>query len=947
MPVASLRGRPYAQEMLVGRAGLSPVMVGRSAELSRLRGLVGASTAPAVALIAGEAGIGKTRLVQELVHEVPPGTVVLAGQADPGTVGRPMELFLDALRRADLTEHSALAAVVADGSLPADDRVRAAVDLVRELTGGRPGLLVFEDLHWADSESLTVFERVVEPDGGPLLAVGTYRPDGFSRRHPAAELLPRLERRHSVTHLHLGRLGPPEVSMFLAAVFEQDPSFRTVDALHQRTGGNPFFLEELVAHAGDLSPEALATAPLPWTVTEIVRSQLDGLDPEVRSIVAAASVLGRRVAFDLLAAVTRTEEATLIELLRAGVDSGLLVEVDQDVFSFHHELSREAIKEGLLGRERRRIHEAALAALCDAGSHDHVAITHHARGAGRYDQMVEAARLGAHESLQLGSTYQALQLAEMGLTEADDDLDLRATATRAAWLAGLLDEATEHGDLWLRQARAVGDLREEAAALSQRMRVAYEVGDLAGMESFTDALIDTIDRLDDDEERARAMTFVAQSYMLRDQVGPTCEWADKAASIATANGFDGVRLAALVEKGSVLVLEPSTAAEGRDLLHAAAEEAERVGDHVLAARALVNLVWQARQSSKVQEARELVLRMRRHAEAAGFDSLASHARVEAMAVLAAVDGDLDAAIAVLDEGAREDPGHALARNRRWLGVLRAGLALEAGDLEAAMAHTADAKPPTARSLVGVLGLDAHLAARLGDLPRTRACLAELADAFADEGYASPSQLHDLVAAALRAGLTPDELRPFVELAGIFPGNRLPVSHPWRQLIDAQLAEASGDLVSAASLYAAAAASTDEATGVLARHRGTAHVGAARCLIGLGSLAEAREHVEAAGPLLDRWRGWRVEELEAVRRRLGIGSEVAGPEALTPREREVVALLAEGLTNAALAERLYISPRTAAVHVSNILAKLSMGSRTEVAAWAVRQGLTSGSDPVRA
>jgi predicted ATPase len=83
--------------MLVGRSGLSPVMVGRAAELDRLARLVGARDEPAVALVAGEAGIGKTRLVQELVTQVPAGTVVLAGQADPGSESRPMELFLDSL----------------------------------------------------------------------------------------------------------------------------------------------------------------------------------------------------------------------------------------------------------------------------------------------------------------------------------------------------------------------------------------------------------------------------------------------------------------------------------------------------------------------------------------------------------------------------------------------------------------------------------------------------------------------------------------------------------------------------------------------------------------------------------------------------------------------------------------------------------------------------------
>jgi DNA-binding CsgD family transcriptional regulator len=206
--------------------------------------------------------------------------------------------------------------------------------------------------------------------------------------------------------------------------------------------------------------------------------------------------------------------------------------------------------------------------------------------------------------------------------------------------------------------------------------------------------------------------------------------------------------------------------------------------------------------------------------------------------------------------------------------------------------------------------------------------------------AYPSQTHDVLAAALRAGLTPAEMRPLVDHVGSYVGHRLPATNPWRRLLDAQLAEAEGRAGDAAALYVAAAEELGSAPEVLAGHRGTAHVGAARGLIAEGRLDEARRQAEAAAPFLARWRGWRVDELRAVQRRLGLGPEPSGPEALTPREREVAALLAEGLSNAQVAERLYISPRTAAVHVSNILAKLGMASRTEVAAWVVRDGMAA-------
>jgi DNA-binding CsgD family transcriptional regulator len=961
--------RSYAHGVLVGRTGLSPVMVGRAAELDRLVGLVGARRAPVVALVAGEAGIGKTRLVQELVRRVPAGTLVLAGQADPGTVGRPMELFLDAIAPPVAAPAGApgrevgggdaggrgpgggdggpdgLLAVVRDADRPADERVRAGVELVRRLARGRTALAVFEDLHWADSESVAVFERLAEPapagEDGPsgLVLLGTYRPDGLSRRHPAAEALPRIERRHSVTHVHLDRLSPAEVSNFLAAVYEEEPSFRVVDALHTRTGGNPFFLEELVASTGDRAPSDV-DAPLPWTVSELVRSELDDLDPDVRELVRAAAVLGRRFTFDLLAAVTGAGEGDLIARLRVAVDRGLLVEGDPDVFGFHHELAREAVESGLLGRERRRLHEAALDALRAAGSRDQVALADHARGAGRFDDMVSEARLGARESLALGSSYQALQLAETGLAEVPDDEELLSIAARAAWLAGLLDDAQAHAERWLALARAADDVDHEAAALAVRTRVAYERGDLDAVERHTEALISVVDRLPTDEARARAMAAVAQSYMLREQAEATYEWADKALALAEARGLDRVRMAAMVEKGSMLLMDPARTDEARVLLEAAADEAERAGEHVLAARSLNNLVWHARQWSEVDQVRSLIERMRVQARAAGFDSLAVTDVAASLAHLAAVEGDLDGAIAHLDEAQRVRDGHTGWIRSDWTAVFRAGLALEAGDLDDAERFTERAKPATARTAVAVIGLDLHLACRRGDLARARSLLADLLVACDAEGYTSASQAHDLLSAALAAGLGADEVRPLVERVGHYVNHRLDPGHPWRRLLGAQLAEAEGAVDEAIAGYEAAAETLGAAPEILAGHRGTAHVGAAANLVRAGRLDDARVHAAEAARHLARWRGWRVDQLRAVERRLGIG-EVAGPESLTPREREVAGLLAEGLTNSQLAERLYISPRTAAVHVSNLLSKLGMGSRTEVAAWAIRTGLAEG------
>ena len=925
----------------MGRTGLSPVMVGRAAELDRLAALVDARPAPSVALVAGEAGIGKTRLVQELVAAMPAGTFVLAGQADPGTSGRPLDLVLDALRDAPTEAHADLLAAAGDRDRPADERVQAAVELVRRLAEGRRGLVVFEDLHWADPESVRVFEYLAEPEGGPLLVVGTYRPDALSRRHPAAEMLPRLDRRHRVTHVRLSRLSAADVDSFLTAVHGGSPTYRTVEALHSRTGGHPFFLEELVASAGEAGDEGLDAMPLPWTVAELVRSQLDDLAPDVRQMVTAAAVLGRRVPFDVLAAVTGTTEDELIPRLRAAIDAGLLIEAEPDIFGFHHELAREAIEDTLLGRERRRLHEAALATLKAAGSRDHVAIVHHARAAGRYEDMVQEAREGARESLALGSSYQALQLAEAGLTEAEEDIDLLRSAARAAWLVDFLDDAVDYADRWLHLVRGRGDASGEAQALALRTRVAFERGDVEAMVRFTDDLEGALPRLDEPDQ-ARAMAAIAQSYMLREQADATVEWADRAIALAEAHGLDDVRVAATVEKSSLLIHTSRASPAAWEMLEQAAEEAERTGDHVMAARAFNNLLWHARRWRGAEEVRALIDRAMAHASAGGFDSPAVADRPSALAQLAAEEGDLAAARAHLD--VLDDPGSGLRSSwtrGRFAAVIRAGLALEADDLEAAARHTEEAKPVTERTAPGVFGLELNLAARQRRPEAARELLVPLLKVVADEGSASPAQAHDVISAALSGGLTPDELRPLVDMVGYYVGHRLPDDDPWKLLLEAQLAEAEGRIAEAAEGYVVAAGGLRDALHVLAGQRGTAHVRAARTLIALGRVDEARVHAREAAGHLARWDGWRSAELRAVERRLGLGDEPAGPASLTPREREVAALLAEGLSNAALAERLFISPRTAAVHVSNILAKLGMGSRTEVAAWAASGGLSEG------
>jgi DNA-binding NarL/FixJ family response regulator len=895
-------------------------MIGRADELRRLRGLLDAARdggQPRVALIAGEPGVGKSRMVYELIASLSPHAGTLIGQADPGALGRPFELLLDALDGAAPDAAADLQTAIADPAVGPVERLRAGLDAVRATD---PAVVVFEDLHWADSESVALFERLGDLPGHRLL-VGTYRPGEVDRRNPAADLLTRMERRYPVTYVRLERLSLDDTSALLTAMTGRRPPYRAAVALQNRTGGNPFFLEELVkaAGGGELDLRKLSMDPLPWNLADTLRRQLDELDHTQERVIEAAAVLGRKVPFDLLAVVTGLAEDDLIEVLRELVRRGLLVELGDDEFGFRHALAREAISDQLLGRQRRRLHELAYETLAAADDSDVALIAHHAKGAGRYDDMVAAVRRGVQKYLHIGSTYQALQLAEMGLAEVPDDVELLAAAARSAWLVGLLDDSHRYAKMCLRNAVTAD---ERSRALRLLARVAWESGRREEMASLTDRLSDTIEELPDSEERAAAMAAIAQSYMLRDLTEPALRWADQAVVLAERLKLPDIRITALVEKGSALVNDPAQVDTGRALLREVADDAEKAGVWLAKARAINNLLSTPYPLS-ADEQRDLLEHMRTAAERAGFDALAVAAYFQGRASLAIQDGDLNAAIDAIDDGRRRDQGVLrTSQGEDYHGAFRAGLALEAGDVDLAASISArlmENLSAQSKGRTGLNGLVFHVACRQGDRGAAERALSEvLAAAVGRKMWGD--LLHDLVSAGLFARIEPARLRQLRANMGGSAGN-------WLDLVDAQLAEAERQPATALPCYQRAMLADDLPAAV----RGTAHVGAARCLLALGRRDEAVALLEPAARLLERWGGWRVAELTELRDLLGARPSARESDSqLTPRELEVARLLAEGLTNAELARRLFISPRTAAVHVSNILSKLGVSSRTQVA-----------------
>src|SRR5918995_732792 len=523
---------------------MSPVMVGRARPFARLAGIVDAaevmtSEQPAVALVSGEPGIGKTRLVREIVASLPSRVTTIAVTAQPGSMGRPLDAVTG----------------LVDQSLSGDDVAGAVFDLVGAAAAKGPAVLVIEDLHWIDTASANLVDRIAQQPWSSLVIIATYRPDELSRGQPGGELVLRLERRHSVEQVRLDR----------------------------RTAGVPFVVEELmrVVGPGALVSEVL-DAELPWSLEEAVRQQLDGLEDPSRRVVEALAVYGRAGSFEALLGVTEADEPDLLAALRTLTSAGVVVEVSDDKFWFSHALVADAIVHQLLGRERRRLHERCFEVVRLMPTLDHASLAYHARGAERHDEIPAIARRGAAKYLEKGLTFAALRLADEGLAEAPNDPELLAVATEAAWRLDFLDEALATGLRWVKVAvepsERIDALRFTARLQHEHRNEPEALARIADLESLRSTL-------DDRRLRGVAAWSLAQLHMIAGRSAEATRWAEEALSDARAVGDQLTEARALVERAGACIVMRARADSLR-MFFEALEAARQSGDAVLLTRAI-------------------------------------------------------------------------------------------------------------------------------------------------------------------------------------------------------------------------------------------------------------------------------------------------------------------------------------------------------------------------
>ena len=921
VPTAPPVGAPAAPEstgisvvnMLRGRSGLSPVMIGRHSALSRLQGLVevaevaiefGSTDGPLVALVSGEAGVGKTRLLREFAENLPSRVILLTAQAQPGSMGRSFDVL------------GQLAVGSERPGIAAQQAVEAAV-----LNG--PTILLVEDLHWADADSAYLLEELCAKPWPQLVVVGTYRGNDLSRKAPGGELVLRLERQHNVEQIRLDRLDRSEVASLLTAIGGNSPSSAAVEAVYRRSGGNPFVVEELVRCCGpEVCIDDLKSAQLPWSLEEAVRQQLAGLADDQRKVVDVLAVFGDPAPFKVLESVSELDDARLLTALRALVAQGVAVEPADDTFWFAHALVADAVQHQLLGRERRRLHERSFAALRDSPSPDHAALARHALGAGQFELIPAIAREGARRYLDHGASFQALRLASEALAEAPDDHELLAVATDAAWRLEYGPEALAYAQRWL--ANAVTDL-ERVEALRFIARVHHESLATTARDETVEKLEALAATLPAGMARGRCAGAIAQLHMLAHRGDETMEWAARALEQARRHGDEWLEAQATVERASAMCGR-ETREESEASLLEAHELARRVGDGVLQSRALNNLLTVV---SPHSERGEWARRELRDAAArSGLDRLGAATRAMWEAEAAFARGDMRIVRRSLAE-AMEHWGPGTTEYHHLVGHI-AALQIEEGLVDAALATIATTEPCTEDDGECVLALRAHgVAGRLAEV--TTAFDALLALPQTPDSSAGLFALVEVGLTVLQVGVPVERVRGeyFTRLADHPAGEFV------RRHLEGPVLLAEGDAAGAAAALTGVLATPDPV--LYLPTLGSLRTAQAQALLAAGDRTGALDAVRAALTDLAAWPGWRRERAEALLRRLEGSARSEGE--LTTREREVAALIAEGLTNGQIAERLFISPKTAAVHVSNILTKLGLSSRVEIAAWTVRHGLT--------
>jgi DNA-binding CsgD family transcriptional regulator len=935
--------------------------VGRGRELGRLGHALDAAQAGrgTTALVGGEAGIGKTRLAAELAGRARgAGFEVLLGRSiDLVGTELPYQPFVEALRP--------LGALRRVDGRAAGSQLRVfeqTLALLTDRAAVAPVLLVLEDLHWADTSTLDLVVFLAHNlHDRRVLLVATYRADEPSSSERMRRLAGGVRRSGSALMLELGPLDREELAALLATHAGAPLPVALTDAIAARSEGNPFFAEELLA-AGDRGRE------LPRGLRDLLLQRVARLDPATQGLLRLAAAAGRDVGYPLLRAVAARPEPDLRQSLRRAVEHGVLVaEQATGGFRFRHALLAEAVYTTILPGEREELHARLAEELARGAAAPAAELAPHWAAAGRNAEALAASVEAARQAEAVFGLAEARSHLEraLGLWPAVPDaaelvrLDLAALCLWTAELAAQAGAAPRAVELVRRAIELAGHSDPRRAGLLHE-----RLGRYLHWSGRADIAIDAFERAVElvppqppSPERAQALASLATGLALAWRYDESLTICEQALALARAVRAHRAELHALTTLGSDLAYV-GRGDEGLAALRLARQLAEQREDPEGLERAYIALTdvlmmtGRPRESARVAEAALDAI----HRYGGDHSTLVANL-IEPLVA----SGEWDKADRVSAAAVR-----AITANYPHMRLIARGdLETGRGDFAAARAHL-DAARATLHSdrdlasydaFIAELALwerrwtDAEAAVRDGVARTYSGDMAQIRVWLCAKGLRAQAELTALARARHDADAVRDHLgraRTLLAVARDAEAEASPVTPNaggWRALAEAEYERARGVArperwAEAADTWerlqrpplaaycrwrqaealVAAGASRAEAGGPLGRaHAVAARIGA-KPLAGQLELLAQRARLQLAPP-----------DARSPDRRQGL-EELLG---LTPREAEVLALLARGYTNRQIAAALVISVRTAGVHVSHILRKLHAPNRLEAAAIAHR------------
>lgn len=967
-------------------SSVSPFIVGRAPELVRLHDIFAASrrNTPRGVVVTGEAGIGKTRLLREFADQLRPDAAVAVGQCvDLGALGTPFEPVRDALR--DLVqdfgadsfrdavgdEHLAtlttLLPELGDGATdaPARDRMHEAVrGALVGLSRVTPILVVLEDLHWADAATLDLLRGVVGRirEGRIMLALSC-RTDGLSRATPLRTFLVELERMRHVFRLELSRLDRAEVAAQVAHIRGRDDAV-DIDELLRRSDGVPFLVEELLALEGRALPESLR---------DVVLARYDSVSEGAQAMLRMAAVGGLSVTHRLLEAVYDRSSAELDSALREAIAANILT-TQSASYSFRHALTQEAVEGQVLPGERARFHARYAEVLEAAGEPGTAAqIAHHWAAVGDVRRAFTALVQATRDAKATAALASAARFGEQVLDlwpEVEDAATLVGSdrVDFVLEVAASYMETADPRSLALLQ-RELGrcdpdDHRSRALLLHEQTIFAQGLG-LPGICDLAEAAYAELRPDTDDLDRLARVRVtcglgIVQAFYGDAEVG----WS------RLHEALDGAR--SLLDRGPPEPIASKARAELVRVLTSIASIRGAAGDVDAALDGLAEAMAMDDDPVNVLRAAglrlELLRLVGRHREALeegraalGLARDTWKQRSWGSAISLHV---MNIHIDLGNLAEAERVGQALIALGPWAfvsGYCRLAQAdiLRLRDQAVAadelLARHAEAIDGARRSSTGALTAARTVGAvalALGDLPRAWTQVEQVW--AAPRNVASRAALRLLVLgaevlAALRRDhaevLLAGEPAPYPDAEATLREalDRLSiweVAGDWRAMVDARLSGPAGTGTDLAAWRAAVEAAARGRVPAQYHSDALYRLGEAELLAGergeaavtLGAAADWAERIE------DLFTLRRVRDVLARAHMLDAPARTTAAGLvphLTDRERQVLRLVAEGLTNRQIGRRLFISEKTASVHVSAILRKLGVASRTEAAVLAAQ------------